>query len=546
MKNLPLRVQLFIGFGSILFMLLFISFSGYVRIKNVENTMHRINDVNSVKQRYAINFRGSVHDRAITVRDMILTDNTELMRVLRNDITRLEKFYADSAVLMDEIFTKPELVNDEERAILKKIKEVEARTMPKIARLQELIAQNAKNTANELLIIGGLRADFIEWLAVINEFIDYEEESNQGLTAKAMQGMNSFLNTTLWLVVISVIIALVVGGLIVSGLFSLIGGEPKAAISAVNRIAKGDLSTKIATKYNASMLHSVAQMQKQLKEIVRDVSNSSGELNEKSNAVSHSSKQALSAADMQVKSSEQSTYKIASTLAAVENVNKIAEQTEINSGKTTELAAKGKEAMNITIEEIEKVTLTVNESSEKIAMLERHAQDISGAAGTIKDIADQTNLLALNAAIEAARAGEHGRGFAVVADEVRKLSEKTASATNEIARMISVIQNETQNAVSAIQTAVPQVEKGMHLASEASGILDEINFQAQNSLQMAKEVASAAASQAESMRLLEDEISQISQGSKSTAVSMQDNTKAANSLKEIAEVLREKIAFFKI
>ncbi|WP_416825023.1 methyl-accepting chemotaxis protein, partial [Helicobacter ganmani] len=197
-------------------------------------------------------------------------------------------------------------------------------------------------------------------------------------------------------------------------------------------------------------------------------------------------------------------------------------------------------------ESIERITETVTLSSEHIRMLEKHSQEIGGSADLIKEITDQTNLLALNAAIEAARAGEAGRGFAVVSDEIRKLAERTGVATSEITRMIEVIQGETQTAVEAIQNAVPQVEKGMELANEASEILGQINSQASDSLSKAKEVTNATYKQVQDMENLSKGLDEISRDSKNTAELMENNTEAAQTLKNIANVLKNHINHFKI
>ncbi|MDY3114152.1 MAG: methyl-accepting chemotaxis protein, partial [Helicobacter sp.] len=246
------------------------------------------------------------------------------------------------------------------------------------------------------------------------------------------------------------------------------------------------------------------------------------------------------------KSSEDSVIRVKEVVVAVDQIASIAKATEENSEHTAALSQKGIEAMQTTIAEIENITQTITNSSEQIKVLEKHSQGISGSAELIKEITDQTNLLALNAAIEAARAGEAGRGFAVVSDEIRKLAERTGVATAEITRMIEVIQNETQSAVEAIQNAVPQVQKGMDLANDASLILNQIGQQANDSLNKVKEVTKATDNQLNNMTNLANKLNIISKDSKNTAESMESNTEAAKSLKEISTTLKNRIDYFKI
>lgn len=544
-KNLSLKTQLFVGFGVMLAFIIVIAFTGFMKIRFVENTLSEISDVNAVKQRYAINFRGSVHDRAIAVRDVVILNDVQAIEETLRLIQKLEGFYKDSAIKMDEIFKHTEMVDEKDKEILKRIKGVEAKTMPLISEIISKKAQGDKEAANELLI-GQARGLFVEWLNVINEFIDYQEAKNQKLSDIAMQEIDNYLSLTLWLSIIAFIAAILTSFYIVRLVISSLGGEPKDVVKIVLSIANGNLNTPIKTHFQESMLASVAQMQERLKEIVSEVMNSAQELNERASAVTKSSEESQSSSYRQVQSSEDSVERIRHVVDTVSHISKIAKQTEENSQYTTNLSDKCMEAMRTTVESIEKITETVNSSSEHIRMLEKHSQEIGGSADLIKEITDQTNLLALNAAIEAARAGEAGRGFAVVSDEIRKLAERTGVATSEITRMIEVIQGETQTAVEAIQNAVPQVEKGMEIANEASEILGQINSQASDSLVKAKEVVDATNVQVQDMENLSKELEEISKDSKNTAELMNNNTEAAMKLKSIASVLRKHINHFKI
>ncbi|WP_300955813.1 methyl-accepting chemotaxis protein, partial [Helicobacter rodentium] len=381
-KNLSLKTQLFVGFGVMLAFIIVIAFTGFMKIRFVENTLSEISDVNAVKQRYAINFRGSVHDRAIAVRDVVILNDVQVIEETLRLIQKLEGFYKDSAIKMDEIFKHADMVDEKDKEILKRIKGVEAKTMPLISEIINKKAQGDKEVANELLI-GQARGLFVEWLNVINEFIDYQEAKNQKLSDLAMREIDNYLSLTLWLSIVAFIMAILTSFYIVRLVISSLGGEPKDVVKIVLSIANGNLNTPIKTSFQESMLASVAQMQERLKEIVSEVMNSAQELNERASAVTKSSEESQSSSYRQVQSSENSVERIRHVVDTVSHISKIAKQTEENSQYTTNLSDKCMEAMRTTVESIEKITETVNSSSEHIRMLEKHSQEIGGSADLI-------------------------------------------------------------------------------------------------------------------------------------------------------------------
>jgi methyl-accepting chemotaxis protein len=210
--------------------------------------------------------------------------------------------------------------------------------------------------------------------------------------------------------------------------------------------------------------------------------------------------------------------------------------------RASELAAEGEEVFDETANGMERIATLVNSSADKVTALGASSAQIGEIIQVIEDIADQTNLLALNAAIEAARAGEHGKGFAVVADEVRQLAERTTSATQKIASMITQIQERTQEVVASMERGTDEVENGLDLAEEASAALSEIVSSIDGMVTMIDQIASASQQQStatnqiagnvESISAVADEVSQSTNNLAEMAVDMSQKAEDLSGLIE--------------
>jgi len=243
----------------------------------------------------------------------------------------------------------------------------------------------------------------------------------------------------------------------------------------------------------------------------------------------------------------------ASTAAAVEELTVSVQQIADSTGETAKIAdqastlsEQGEKVAAEAAQEMAHIADSVKESSRQIEVLSQRSADISGIVKVIKGVADQTNLLALNAAIEAARAGEQGRGFAVVADEVRKLAERTGAATTEIAGLIDTIQGEIHAAVANLETSSVKVAAGVRLAGEVAAALSQIDAGAKGTLDRVNDIDNAAKEQGKASTDIARNVERIVQMTEANTATAEQASATAGHLQQVAGELLQEVAKFKV
>ncbi len=314
-------------------------------------------------------------------------------------------------------------------------------------------------------------------------------------------------------------------------------------------LATGDLTGRVAGNYKGDL----KLIKDSINEVAESLSSAISGVSEAVSATASSANQISSSSEeMAAGSQEQSAQTTEIALAIEEMTRTIMQNTKSashaaeTSKNAGEKAKKGGEVVNETIKGMERISSVVEKSAQTVFTLGKNSDKIGEIIQVIDDIADQTNLLALNAAIEAARAGEQGRGFAVVADEVRKLAERTTKATKEIAGMIKEIQKDTTNAVASMEEGTREVEKGKRLANEAGAVLQQIIDGAVEVSNTAIQVAAASEEQSSSSEQISKNIEGINNVTRETSAGIQQIARAAEDLSRLTVNLQEMVSRFKI
>ncbi len=334
--------------------------------------------------------------------------------------------------------------------------------------------------------------------------------------------------------------------LLVTHLLKPLGCEPEEAAAVMARVASGDLSLKLGATRPGSLVHALSEMIQSLRSIIGEILTDANRLADSANQVSQTGAEIASASEHQSDATSSMAAAIEQLTVSASNISDSARETSQDSRTAVQLSGEGAERVNLASQSIGQMAATVTDASNRIHALEERAKQIADIANVIKEIAGQTNLLALNAAIEAARAGEQGRGFAVVADEVRKLAERTSTATTEIETMLDGIQQDTAGAVSAMNAVLPEVEQGVELANSAADALRSIESGARRTLERIDEVAEATTEQNAASTAIAQRVEQIAKMVEDTSLTIQGAAETSRELESIASSLKQLVGRFRI
>ena len=359
---------------------------------------------------------------------------------------------------------------------------------------------------------------------------------------------SSVMYSGLWMSAIIVIFLLAVYWLI--HLFVLKPLNTLIAISHDIAEGEGDLTKRVPV---GSGSDEISELARDFNSFIQKMHGALSLVSQATNRLATSSVELASTADNVVQAADGQEARAVQSASAVEEMTMTAGEVARNSTEaariakeTAETARSGQEVMTQTVTGMQQVSEAVVQAANIITTLGRSSDQIGEIVRVIEDIADQTNLLALNAAIEAARAGEQGRGFAVVADEVRKLAERTTKATKEIGDMIRQIQQDTKSAVSSMDQGTNQVGHGVELANKTGETLSSIHSMINSTADMIQQIASAAEEQSSASRQIAGDLEAMTQTTRQTSSGITESAQACHDLNTLAGDLQRTVGAFKV
>ncbi|RMT71414.1 Methyl-accepting chemotaxis protein [Pseudomonas syringae pv. theae] len=537
LRNMNIAPRAFLGFAMIGTLMLILGVFALSQMNKIRGATEDLADGNvpSIKSldRFA---EVSIRLRVLSYR-LLVNRDPETQQKTIDLLAMRNKQITDAQAIYEKLISDPNERNlyGQYVQLLGQYRQLEERlkTLTRANKIEEL--QNLLN--NELL------SNSDQMNVVLGKLVEINTAQLNQVKKDASREYDSAFNMVIGLLIAATLLTIVFAWMLIKSITTPIA----TALHAAETIAKGNLTQPIridGSDEAGRLLLAMKTMQDKLRDTLQGISGSATQLAsaaEELNAVTDESARGLVQQNNEI---EQAATAVNEMTSAVEEVARNAVSTSQASRNAATSAGDGRDLVQETVSAIERMSGDVKDTSELIINLASESRDIGKVLDVIRGLADQTNLLALNAAIEAARAGEAGRGFAVVADEVRALAHRTQQSTSEIERMIGSIQSGTEQAVSSMRNSTERAESTLNIAKGAGMALNTINVAVEEINERNMVIASAAEEQAQVAREVDRNLVNIRDLSAQSTTGANQTSAASTELSRLAVDLNSMVSRF--
>lgn len=544
LTNLKISTRLISAFAILLLFIAVIGIAGYMGMETMEEHLEDVANDDSKKVEYSQRCRANMNIFRRYEKDLFLNiDNPAKMEEYMKKFDDNRERFLQRVAALEKLVALPK-----DKETISTVKKLITEYDAGFDKVYEQIKSGALTTpkaANEAMESYKKPSDEAQKLII--EFSEAKDKMMEATVKEAIANSAKIQSMIVALAAIAFILAFILALVIIRSIT-----RPLAVfLERTTDIAQGE--GDLTKKLDDSGSDEIAQVSKMFNLFIDKLHSIITKIADTSNQVAAASNQLNSTAERIATGAEEVAAQATTVATAGEEMSAtsgdIAQNCQLaaeGAGRASKSASNGAEVVERTVTVMGQIADKVQETAKTVENLGERSDQIGAIIGTIEDIADQTNLLALNAAIEAARAGEQGRGFAVVADEVRALAERTTRATREIGEMIKAIQHETKGAVIAMEQGVQQVEAGTVEAAKSGDALRDILEQVNDVASQVHQIATAAEEQTATTSEISNNMHQITQVVQDTASGAHESATAAAQLNGNAEELQRLVKQFKL